>query len=81
MPSKSVVIGLTYTFIRIHKTTAGTTWQVKENLTKNKIEQTRKNYHPQIINVVLVIVVRSHTFQREKKSRGSYISVTKPQGL
>ena len=56
MPSKSVVIGLTYTFIRIHKTTAGTTWQVKENLTKNKIEQTRKNYHPQIINVVIIII-------------------------
>ena len=75
IPSKSVVIALTYTFIRIHKTTIGTTWQVKENLTKNKIEQTRKNYHPQIINVVIIImvVVRSHTFQREKKSRGSYI--------
>ena len=74
IPSKSVVIALTYTFIRIHKTTIGTTWQVKENLTKNKIEQTRKNYHPQIINVlVLIIVVRSHTFQREKKSRASSI--------
>ena len=75
IPSESVVIALTYTFIRINKTTVGTTWQVKENLTKNKIEQTRKNYHPQIINVVILImvVVRSHTFQREKKSPGSCI--------
>ena len=48
IPSESVVIALTYTFIRINKTTVGTTWQVKENLTKNKIEQTRKNCHPQI---------------------------------
>ena len=65
IPSKSVFIALTYTFIRIHKTTIGTTWQVKENLTKYKIEQTRKNYHPQIINVlILILLLISHETAR-----------------